>query len=584
MTKYRLLAGTAIVAATAMTGSQAMAFDEVNWSWDLDVDTDITQVITTTTDISPSGLAAIEDIQIFIGDLSASSSVTGVSNNQPANGPVPTEVSEEFTLSIEGDATADSDNGSGTLSGSFSADVQPDGGGTPLATVGGAIDSSGNFPLNGSIGDSANFTVTIDVPQGGEAFDAVTDLPEVVSAAAAIANNISIETEVKTDLHETQILFDADEESSGSYTVETTSTDTTTTTSSASSNSASTSTTTTEAASESWEFFIGGTLAVDKTLDHSATVALDESLSAEFDKSVSASAETDVFYSGDFSASASGSASASAGLEQNVEVGKGENEIVDFDLDLDKSENYNWFADASGSFDGSGTVESEASADASGSLDITKDVDLSHTKTAALDLDVSGSYSAEAASSFETSSTSASSSSSSFETETTTTSSVDTKSVTTNGDLYALDTAFGVWNDLLDDGVNTGLATTLSMMVAAAYGGLEKSQVTATSFVDDISNASVDSSALAVGNNKNVTLNAATADDAVLIADINQFAYADVMASSTVSNVTVSNYQNLGVIPLPGSEDYRPLVDSTATAIGNNLSITVDSPLSPAED
>ena len=38
--------------------------------------------------------------------------------------------------------------------------------------------------------------------------------------------------------------------------------------------------------------------------------------------------------------------------------------------------------------------------------------------------------------------------------------------------------------------------------------------------------------------------------------------------------MTVSNYVNLGQLD-------RALVRSTATAIGNNLSVTVNSPLSP---
>jgi hypothetical protein len=92
--------------------------------------------------------------------------------------------------------------------------------------------------------------------------------------------------------------------------------------------------------------------------------------------------------------------------------------------------------------------------------------------------------------------------------------------------------------------------------------------------VDDITNASVDSSATAIGNNKGIDLQAATANDAMLVADVNQFAYADMTAMSNVSDVLVENYTNLGLID-------RPLVNSVATSIGNNLSVTVESPLSP---
>lgn len=97
-------------------------------------------------------------------------------------------------------------------------------------------------------------------------------------------------------------------------------------------------------------------------------------------------------------------------------------------------------------------------------------------------------------------------------------------------------------------------------------------KVTARSNVRGIENARVDSVATAVGNNFSGELtgaNTATNTDLVLVADITQFSMADVTASSTVRNVTVNDYMNLGAAKV------SPLVNSAATAVGNNLSIKV---------
>ena len=69
-------------------------------------------------------------------------------------------------------------------------------------------------------------------------------------------------------------------------------------------------------------------------------------------------------------------------------------------------------------------------------------------------------------------------------------------------------------------------------------------------------------------------MNAVTPDDALVVADYVQGAYANVSALSSVSGVTVNSYTNLGVLD-------RPLVNSVATAVGNNLSIKVTSPTGP---
>jgi hypothetical protein len=72
-----------------------------------------------------------------------------------------------------------------------------------------------------------------------------------------------------------------------------------------------------------------------------------------------------------------------------------------------------------------------------------------------------------------------------------------------------------------------------------------------------------------------VDLAANTEGDAFALADLTQFNFANVSASSTVTGVDVNNYANLGVLE-------GPLVNSVATAIGNNVSFSVSSPEVPS--
>jgi hypothetical protein len=118
---------------------------------------------------------------------------------------------------------------------------------------------------------------------------------------------------------------------------------------------------------------------------------------------------------------------------------------------------------------------------------------------------------------------------------------------------------------------NSGFSMALAVLNAGATGQIYPSNINATSTVYDILNATVDSSATAVANNTNINLDAVTPDDANLEGDFTQVAYANVNATSTVYDVSLNNYTNLGSLD-------RPIVSSVATAVGNNLAITVTSP------
>jgi hypothetical protein len=129
-------------------------------------------------------------------------------------------------------------------------------------------------------------------------------------------------------------------------------------------------------------------------------------------------------------------------------------------------------------------------------------------------------------------------------------------------------------------GGNTHLDVAAALTLSAALGLVESAEVNATSTVDDILNASVDSAATAVGNNMSVEVAASTPDDAMLIADLTQFSYADITALSSVTNVEVNDYTNFSGADMgPLAETQKALVNSAATAVGNNMSITVSAPV-----
>ncbi|MBL8780761.1 MAG: hypothetical protein JNL06_07425 [Alphaproteobacteria bacterium] len=158
-------------------------------------------------------------------------------------------------------------------------------------------------------------------------------------------------------------------------------------------------------------------------------------------------------------------------------------------------------------------------------------------------------------------------------------------------------------------GYNAGnLHTDLAVLftLASGFGLLTPAEISASSTVYNINNATVDSTATAVANNLSVTLESnvtgepaasaglkttsvpcvwncgpggggnhdtAIISNHVVIADITQFAYANVSAVSNVCDVELNEYTNLAPDVLG-----RPIVNSVATAVGNNVSITVGVP------
>ena len=321
--KGSLLATASAIVLAAAPIAPAAAFDSVNWTWDAEVLETVAKTVNINIDMTPTGMLMVEDLQVFIGDAKAESTVSGVENNQPEGGGVVDLGTQDiqFHYGLGGNLLEDDFKSPSVTAGSVDeVDQEPNINGTVTATI--------------DLGE-------VHVPPT-ESFDALTELPSVVSAATAVANNTNITSDTSIELHEGQFVFNA----------------------------------------------------------------------------------------------------------------------------------------------GEGSVSN----------------------------------------------------------------------------VPGVDTG------------NSNLEAAAVLGVLALTGNLESSDIKATSTVSDILNASVDSSATAVANSLSVSLTPATPADSLVIADIVQFAFADVTAKSDVTEVSLNSYTNLGSLT-------SPIVNSVATAVGNNKSITVVAPV-----
>ena len=194
--KSALLASAAGLLGLGLS-SPALAFDGVSWNWDKQVNETVTVDTTLTTDLAPTGLVQLEKMQIYIGDATATSEVTGVNNIQPTN---PEAGTADFTVSWSGNYTDPVNHPFGTAEG-----------GAP-ATLGG--DLTGNGTIEGNLSEDQNhlnFTATFDdIPvsvSASDVYPAATELPQVVSAATAVGNLQSISSDVGVSEHAAQFVF-----------------------------------------------------------------------------------------------------------------------------------------------------------------------------------------------------------------------------------------------------------------------------------------------------------------------------------------------------------------------------------------
>lgn len=195
----------ATAACAAFVSSPALAFDEVNWVWDSTVTDDITRNIAVTIDSNPTGLVQIEEFQTQIGDVTATSNVSGIANNPPGIGEGGVvQIDETMTVTTNYDKPIGVGGSTEATGGLVSED--PDG------------KLSGEL-LSGTLSEQENaFTDIIDMHLTGEialedigGVNNAIDLPKVNSAATAVGNNQSIESSVSMALHNEQLLSGVDD-------------------------------------------------------------------------------------------------------------------------------------------------------------------------------------------------------------------------------------------------------------------------------------------------------------------------------------------------------------------------------------
>lgn len=187
--KTSLLAGVSAAAFSMMVAAPAGAFDQVNWTWDATLTENIAKNVNVNINLTPTGMVMVEDLQVQIGDVSALSVVYGVDNNQPAPAGLVDLGTQDITFQygIGGDLLDNGAQSPSVIAANVDeTDIQPNINGTVTATI--------------DLGE-------VEIPATGS-YDALTELPSVVSAATAVANNTSISSDVSVQLHEGQFAFD----------------------------------------------------------------------------------------------------------------------------------------------------------------------------------------------------------------------------------------------------------------------------------------------------------------------------------------------------------------------------------------
>ena len=104
-----LFGSAAAIGMIAGGAGSAWAFDDVVWSWDKDVTETVTIDILVDADLEPTGLTQLEKLQIHVGDVTATSSVSNIRNNQPDPGSDGGAVMIEETFTFETIAEEDLD-------------------------------------------------------------------------------------------------------------------------------------------------------------------------------------------------------------------------------------------------------------------------------------------------------------------------------------------------------------------------------------------------------------------------------------------------------------------------------------------
>ena len=186
--KASLLATVSAAAITLMAASPASAFDSVHWQWNANLDETIAKTVNVNVNLNPTGMVMVEDLQVQIGDVKANSTVKDISNNQPLTADQLGSGPQDLTFYYQNDGTQ-----------LQTADTTP-------GVSNGLVQEAYFDPNNPLISGKVDLTYDVSALSGAS-FDATTDLPSVISAATAVANNTSITSDSSVQLHEGQFAF-----------------------------------------------------------------------------------------------------------------------------------------------------------------------------------------------------------------------------------------------------------------------------------------------------------------------------------------------------------------------------------------
>lgn len=183
-----LAASLGVLAIGALAASPAMAFDNLEWNWQKDIEQKEKIDVKIDLDIDITGMVEVEKLQIFLGDAEAESLVHKIYNDptpegdKPHGPPKPPEPPKPHVFGKNGH---DNNNGCDTRS-------------RGKDNCGGGHDGPKDPP-------------EVEV----KLLDATTELPIVLSSASAIGNNQSISSDVPIFLHDGQFVANVKEDHRG---------------------------------------------------------------------------------------------------------------------------------------------------------------------------------------------------------------------------------------------------------------------------------------------------------------------------------------------------------------------------------
>jgi hypothetical protein len=197
--KFGLLAGcSALALGIGLAAAPVKAFDEVNWTWDATVTETITKTVVIDIDVDLDSMTMVELVQLQVGDVTASSTVTDVDNNQPTNGSSGgTQTVDLGNLQFTGNYNP----GTGTVTGDTTASVLEE-----TEFLAGVVNTGSPFGVTMNY-DLGTIEVTFEPEDGVGPFDAETELASIVSSATAVGNNANISsTDAAVQLHVMQAM------------------------------------------------------------------------------------------------------------------------------------------------------------------------------------------------------------------------------------------------------------------------------------------------------------------------------------------------------------------------------------------